>query len=141
MVKQLFRSAMLAAFLIMSSCSGGDDAQQVQTQNADISQLIGKWIIYRAEYGDSEPLLYESDGTCGREILEFSSDGEVKESLYIDEDCYNGGIGYYTWWILNGQIVLGAQNSYHHNVSITGSQLIVDATEEAGHKKYYNKVN
>ncbi|AXG73839.1 hypothetical protein DVK85_06140 [Flavobacterium arcticum] len=127
--------------LFLTACSGGDDSP-APVQNTDTTQLLGKWKIYKAEYENSEPVLYESNGACGREILEFQNDGEVSETLYIDDDCQFGGSGSYSWWVLeNGAVAMGAQNSYHHIITVNGNELMVDATQEAGYKKYYNKLN
>lgn len=141
MSKHLFRAVIVAVFLFLTACSGGDDSP-VQQQNVDTSQLLGKWIIYRAEYENSEPFLYEIHGTCGREVLEFYNNGEVLENHYVDDDCYFGVGTTLSWWILpDGNIAYGAQNSYHHIITITGNELLLDATQEAGYKKYYRKAN
>lgn len=142
MSKHLFRSAILAVILFLTACSGGDDAP-APVQNTSTSQLLGKWIIYKAIHGEgTEPILYESNGTCGREILEFKSNGEVTETHYVDEDCMFGGAGTYSWWILdNGTIAFGAINSYHHTVTVSGDELVLDARQEVDYIKYYHKAN
>ena len=141
MRKQLFRSALAALILCFISCSDGDDAP-APVQNTDTSQLLGKWIIYKAVYGNEEPELYESNNTCGREVLDFQSDGEVSETHYVDEDCYNGVAGTYSWWVLNdGQIAFGAHNSYHHIFTVTGDELVLDARAEVDYIKYYHRAN
>lgn len=141
MKKQLFRSAIIAVALILTACSGGDDSP-VQQQNVDTSQLLGKWKIYKAVYGEgTEPLLYDTNG-CGKEILEFTNDGEVTETTYVDANCMFGGAGTYSWWVLNnGQVAFGAQNSYHHIVTVSGNELVLDAREEADYIKYYIRAN
>jgi hypothetical protein len=141
MKKQLFRSAIIAMALILTACSGGDDSP-VQQQNVDTSQLLSKWKIYKAVYGaGTEPLLYDTNG-CGKEILEFTNDGEVTETTYVDANCMFGGAGTYSWWVLNnGQVAFGAQNSYHHIVTVSGNELVLDAREEADYIKYYIRVN
>jgi hypothetical protein len=139
MTKQLFRSALLAVTLFLTACSGGDDAP-TQVQNVDTSQLLGKWVIYRAEYGDSEPILYDINGECGREVLEFYTNGDVLENHFVDEDCMFGVGGTFSWWVLNdGRIAFGAQNSYHHIITIAGNELVLDGSEEAGYIKYYKR--
>lgn len=141
MRKQLFKSAIIAVALLLTGCSGGDDAP-APVQNTDTSQLLGEWKIYKAIYGEgTEPLLYETDG-CGKEILEFTSDGEVTETSYVDADCMFGGTATFSWWVLNdGRIALGAQNSYHHYVTVTDNELVLDAREEADYIKYYIRIN
>lgn len=119
MRKQLFKSAIVAVTLLLTACSGGDDSP-VQGQTVDTSQLLGKWKIYKAVYGEgTEPLLYDTNG-CGKEILDFTNGGEVTETLYVDANCMFGGAGTYSWWVLSGdQIAFGAQNSYHHIVTVS----------------------
>lgn len=139
MRKHLFTLAIAATSLILTSCSSEEDSP-LQEQNVDTSQLLGKWIIYRAEYEDSEPLHYEINGTCGREVLEFYTDGEVSENHYVDEDCYFGVGTILTWWVReDGKIAFGAQNSWQHTITITGSELVLDGSEEAGYIKYYRR--
>jgi hypothetical protein len=140
-MKKRFLFTGFAAFtLFITSCSGDDSP--APSQNTDTTQLLGKWVINKALYGDTEPILYESDGDCGKEVLEFYSNGEVSETIYVDSNCMNGGTGTYSWWVLpNSKIAYGAQNSYHHTVTVNGNNLILDATEEAAYIKYYHKVN
>nr|WP_322626462.1 hypothetical protein [uncultured Flavobacterium sp.] len=138
MKRKLFLSTILFVVIAIASCSGDDSPSS--TQNTDTSQLMGKWIIYKAAYQNSEPTLYESNGTCGREILQFYTDGEVTETIYMDDDCNNGGMASYSWWVLSGgEIAFGAQNSYHHIVKVNGNDLVLDASEEAGYIKYFHK--
>ncbi|OYQ46078.1 hypothetical protein CHU92_01670 [Flavobacterium cyanobacteriorum] len=141
MKKKLLGSVLLAVTFLLTACSNGDDAP-APVDNVDTSQVLGKWIIYKAIYGDAEPELYDSNGTCGREVLEFQSDGEVVDTHYVDEDCMFGGAGTYSWWVLNdGRIAFGAHNSYHHIVTVTGNELVLDASEEADYVKYYIRAN
>lgn len=142
MTKKLLGLAFLTLAIGITACSGGDDSP-TPVQNTDTSQLLGKWIIHKAVYGEgTEPLLYDSNGTCGKEILEFTNDGEVTETTYVDEDCHNGATGTYSWWSLSGgKFALGAVNSYHHIVTITGDELVLDAREESDYIKYYHKTN
>lgn len=140
MKKRLLFSGLTAITLFFNSCSGDDSTESIQ--NTDTTQLLGKWVIDKAVYGDSEPILYESDGDCGKEVLEFYNDGEASETIYVDANCMNGGSGSYAWWVLgNGKIAFGAQNSYHHMVTMNGNNLVLDAREEADYIKYYHKVN
>lgn len=101
------------------------------------------WVngLYKAVYSNSEPTFYETNGTCGREVLEFTNDGEVTDTHYVDADCYNGVTGKFSWWTQNGEILFGARNSYHHRITIDGNNLILDASEEADYIKYYHKAN
>lgn len=141
MRRKLLFTVLSVITLLFASCSGNDDSTE-STENTNTSQLLGKWVIDKAIYGDSELILYDSDGDCGKEVLEFYNDGEVSETIYIDGDCMNGGSGSYAWWVLNnGDIALGAENSYHHTVTVSGNNLVLDATEEADYIKYYHKVN
>jgi hypothetical protein len=133
-------TSLAAITLFLTACSGDDDST-TPVQNVDTSQLLGKWIIYKAVYSDGEPTLYESNGTCGREVLEFTNIGEVSETLYADEDCNFGATGTYSWWVQGGKIAFGAQNSYHHTVTVDGNNLVLDATDEADYIKYYHKAN
>ena len=140
MKKRLLFSGLTAITMFLSSCSGDDSS--ASSQNTDTAQLLGKWVIDKAVYGNTDPIEYESNGDCGKEVLEFYSDGEVTETIYVDGDCNNGGSGTYSWWVLpNGKIAYGAQNSYHHTITMNGNNLVLDATEEADYIKYYHKAN
>ena len=137
-MRKLIYSALTALTLFLVACSGGDDSP-APVQNIDTSQLLGKWKIYKAVYGEgTEPLLYDTSG-CGKEILEFTNDGDVTETIYIDEDCNFGGRGSYSWWVQDGGILFGAHNSYYHIVTINGDELVLDATQEADYIKYYKR--
>lgn len=140
MRKRLMYSSLAVITLFLTACSGGDDST-TPVQDVDTSELIGKWVIYKAVYSDDEPILYESNGTCGREVLEFTSNGEVTDTHYVDEECNNGVTGTFNWWTQNNTILFGAQNSYHHTVTVDGNNLILDAREEADYIKYYHKAN
>ncbi|WP_157499530.1 lipocalin family protein [Flavobacterium beibuense] len=100
---------------------------------------MGKWKIYKAVYGQgTEPLFYDISG-CGKEVLEFTNDGEVTETVYSDDDCYFGGTGTYSWWVEGNEIHYGAQNIYYHIVTVDGNELVLDATAEADYIKYYKR--
>lgn len=142
MKKQVFGLAMLAVFIGAVGCSGSDDNQE-QVQNSDPSKLLGKWVIEKAIYEeDADTTYYQSNGSCGREVLEFYEDKEVSETLYVDEDCNFGATGSYRWWSLSGgKFALGNENSFHHTITITGNKLYLDGWEEGGFRKYYHKAN
>ncbi|QEE50699.1 hypothetical protein FUA48_14265 [Flavobacterium alkalisoli] len=141
-MRKLIALAFTAIIVCFTACSGNDDSPN-SAQNTDTSQLLGKWVIYKGIYGEgTQPILYESNGECGRQILEFNGNGEVTETLYSDNDCNIGVAGTYFWWILDdGNIAFGAPNSYHHIITISNGELILDASEEADYIKYYHRPN
>ncbi|PZO31437.1 MAG: hypothetical protein DCE86_08930 [Flavobacteriaceae bacterium] len=142
MRKRLMYSSLAAITLCLTACSGGDDSV-IPVENLDSSRLLGKWVIEKAIYdSNADTLYYESNGSCGREVLEFYDDKEVSETFYVDEDCTFGGSGSYSWWSLSGgKFALGNENSFHHIITVTDNKLYLDGWEEGGFRKYYHKVN
>lgn len=128
--------------LILSGCSG-DDNSSSDNNNPNTSQILGKWIIYKAIYeGNTQPVLYEINGSCGREVLEFFDNKTVNEDLYIDSNCTNGVGSEWDWWSLgNSRFAMGYTDSdTFKELTISENELIFDGTEEWGVKKYYKKV-
>jgi len=142
MKKQLFYSALTALTLLLTACSGDDNNSTNDSGNQYSTKIVGKWVIYKAVYDGSDPITYEINGECGREILEFSDNKTVSETLYVDFDCSNGVGNEYDWWVVKGgQYVIGYQNSDAGKViTISGNELTVDAQEDWGYIKYYKKV-
>ncbi|MNK07662.1 hypothetical protein D3C87_255780 [compost metagenome] len=143
MKRHLFYSVAIACVLSLTSCSGDDNSSTNGNNNTNNSELIGKWIIYKANYeGSAEPVIYEINGNCGREVLEFSTNKTVVETLYIDSDCNNGTGTEWDWWNMdNSKFGIGYSNSDVSKViTISGNELTLDDWEEWGYKKHYKKV-
>ena len=142
MKKHLFYSAALAITLFFTACSGDDNDKTIADNPISNTQVVGKWLIYKAVYKNpNKTISYSFNGECAREVLEFTDDKEVSETFYIDDNCKNGGTTYYTWWASGDTYQIGNINSFHHTVTVTDNELIVDASEEADYIKYYKKAN
>ncbi|MFY0482441.1 lipocalin family protein [Flavobacterium sp. PLA-1-15] len=109
--------------------------------NPNVSTLLGKWILYKAIYeGESQPTMYDINGDCGKEVLEFFANKEAFEMIYIDSNCNNGvGTGW-DWWSSGSVFKMGFENSDSvWTVSINGNELLLDGWQDWGYKKYYKK--
>ena len=143
MKKQLLSFVAILTTLFLISCSGGDDSQS-PSENENSNQLLGKWVIYKALYeGDAQPIIYEVNGNCGREVLEFFQNNTVTEDLYLDLNCSNGSGTEWDWWSTgNSKFRMGYSNSdTFKELTVSGNELIFDGWEDWGVKKYYKKVN
>lgn len=141
MKNKLLRFVTILTALFLISCSGGDDSPSTSENG---NELLGKWVIYKALYdGDTEPIIYEINGDCGREVLEFFENKTVSEFLYVDLDCNNGVGSEWEWWSIgNSKFRMGYSDSdTFKELTFSGNELIFDGSEEWGVIKYYKKVN
>jgi len=107
----------------------------------NVSNLLGKWILYKAIYeGDAQPTMYDVNGDCGKEVLEFFANKEALEMVYVDANCINGvGTGW-DWWSNGSGFKMGFENSDSAwTISINSNELLLDGWEEWGYKKYYKR--
>jgi hypothetical protein len=134
---------LIACVLSSAACSS-DDSRNIANAEAPFnsSNVVGRWLIYKADYINSNTTtLYTFNGVCAKEVLEFTDNKEVSETFYIDDECSSGGTTYYSWWESGDKYQIGNLNSFHHTMTVTDNELIVDASEEGDYIKYYKKAN
>lgn len=77
------KAILLFIAAVALSCNSSSDTTPVDA-------IIGKWIIYKAEYSGGATYNFDINGQCGAESLEMSQQGVFKpvtETYYTNEDC------------------------------------------------------
>ncbi len=134
-------------FLAITTLSCSNDSNHSGDENIFIpDQLVGKWIIYKAEY-NTTVYEYEINGQCGNQALEMFPDNgtrykSVTETFYTNEDCTGYDSRHIGRWVKADGDVYNIYSDFtvpDRTLTLIENEIIVTEPGFITVKKYYKR--